>query len=123
MGPETVAVRRTYLERGVASRQRLPDDHIALELALMAHLSDGIADARDKGDDGRCKELRDAQEGFLGDHLLPWGPAFCSKVLAATPNEFFIGLARLPLACLEHDRNRLAAGGAGIPPGAVAGGA
>jgi len=123
MGPETVAVRRTYLERGVASQQRVPDDHIALELAFVAYLSDEIAEARDKGDDGRCKELRDAQEDFLRNHLLPWGPVFCSKVMAATPNEFFIDLSRLTLACLEGDRERLAGGRAGLPPDAAAGGA
>ncbi|MDP6883503.1 MAG: molecular chaperone TorD family protein, partial [Rhodospirillales bacterium] len=90
MGPETVAARRTYLKEGVAARQRgqTPDDHIALELAFMAHLSDKIAEALDKGDDERCRDLRDVQKHFLRDHLLPWVPVFCLKVAAATPHEF-----------------------------------
>jgi TorA maturation chaperone TorD len=110
MGPEAVAVRRVYAESGVASQKlgRAPDDHIALELAFMAYLSDEIADAFGQGDDDQCKGLRDVQNKFLKDHLLPWVPVFCLKVTAATQNEFFIELSSLTLACLESDQECLA---------------
>lgn len=117
MGPEAVAVRRTYLKWGVAAQQlgRVPDDHIALELAFMAYLSDEIADAFGQGDDDQCKNLRDVQKNFLKDHLLPWVPVFCLKVVAATQNEFFIELSSLTLACLESDQECLAGKHAEVP--------
>lgn len=105
MGPEAIAVRREYVKWGIASVQmgKIPDDHVALELAFMAYLCDEATAALADGDDGRCEKLLEAKEKFLREHLLNWAPTFCNKVIAATSDPFFAGLAKLTLAGLESD--------------------
>ncbi|MCL5736356.1 MAG: molecular chaperone TorD family protein [Actinobacteria bacterium] len=97
MGSETVAVRRTYLERNVAPVQmgRVPDDHIALELAFISHLSGEAHAALAQGNDARAQSSLEAQGRFLRDHLLTWLPRFREAVASATPRKFFEELANL----------------------------
>lgn len=97
MGPETVAVRRAYLEWNLASVQmgRIPDDHIALELAFMSHLAAAAHGALAEGNRTRLEHLQEALECFLCEHLLTWLPRFCSAVASATRHEFFARLAEL----------------------------
>lgn len=96
MGPETVAVRRAYLDWNVAPVQmgRVPDDHIALELAFMSHLCEEARAALIQGDDARSQSLLEAQGRFLRDHLLTWLPRFCAAVASAEPHRFFAELAK-----------------------------
>ncbi len=96
MGPEAVAVRSTYLECNVAPVEigRVPDDHIALELAFMSHLCEEARAALISGDDTRSQSLLDAQRRFLRDHLLTWLPRFCAAVASAEPHRFFAELAK-----------------------------
>ncbi len=96
MGPETVAVRSTYLEWNVAPVQlgRIPDDHIALELAFMSHLCKEARAALISGDDTRSQSLLDAQRRFLRDHLLTWLPRLSAAVASAEPHRFLAELAK-----------------------------
>jgi len=105
MGPETSAVRRVYLDWGVApvDLDRIPDDHISVELSFMGYLNDQIHTALMENDDRRAQALFDAQTGFLRDHLLTWVPHFCDEVVSAAQQDFFIGLARLTQAQLENN--------------------
>jgi len=105
MGPETMAVRRKYIQYGVASVHmgQSPDDHIALELAFMAYLNSEASSSLAKGEDGRCKTLIEAQANFLHDHLLTWVPQFCSNVISTTNEAFFTGLSKLTQVCLDEE--------------------
>ena len=104
MGPETVAVRRAYLEWNVAPVQmgRVPDDHIALELAFMSHLCKEARAALISGDDTRSQSLLDAQRRFLRDHLLTWLPRFCAAVASAEPHRFFAELVKATEALAQE---------------------
>jgi TorA maturation chaperone TorD len=72
---------------------RLENDHIATELALLAALLDH----------GRTLDaLR-----FLDRHLLRWAPEFCSRVATRCREPFFAGIAILTNAHLDDLRDRL----------------
>lgn len=96
MGPETLAVRDDYLDWLLVPTDmgKLPDDHISLELAFLAHLgkealtSDSSHQARALG----------AQASFLHDHLLSWLPQFSEKVSKQDPDGFFARVASLTVA-------------------------
>ena len=111
MGPETLAVRRKYIQWGVASVHmgRMPDDHIALELAFMSYLCGEASDSLAREEEGRWKALIEAHTDFLRNHLLTWAPRFCSNMLSATQDAFFANLSRLTQAYLEDDIESLAA--------------
>lgn len=72
---------------------RLPDDHVAAELALLAALLDR----------GR---MIDAVR-FLDRHPLRWVPDFCSRVATRCREPFFAGIAILTNALLDDLRDRL----------------
>lgn len=110
IGPETLAVRSAYLEWGMAPVQldRVPDDHIALELCFMGYLNGETHTALTEGDDRRLGALLEAQASFLSDHLLTWVPRFCADAASATRDEFFIGLSGLTQTHLENDAELLA---------------
>lgn len=72
---------------------RLPDDHVAAELAVLAALLD------------RGRTL-DAVR-FLDRHPLRWMPDFCSRVATRCREPFFAGIAILTNAHLDDLRDRL----------------
>lgn len=74
---------------------RLPDDHVAAELALLAALLDR----------GRTADA----VRFLDRHPLRWVPNFCSRVATRCREPFFAGIAILTNAHLDHLRDRLGA--------------
>ena len=110
MGPETIAVRRKYVVWGIAgvNMGKVPDDHIALELAFMGYLSDEAGEALVNKDETRYAALMEAQIDFLGRHVLTWMPKFFSEMLCAQPDEFFIRLSEFTQAFLEEDVDLLA---------------
>ncbi|WP_236783618.1 TorD/DmsD family molecular chaperone [Azospirillum humicireducens] len=74
---------------------RLPDDHVAVELALLATLLDR----------GRAAD----SVRFLDRHPLRWVPSFCSRIATRCREPFFAGIAILTNAHLDHLRDRLGA--------------
>ena len=105
MGPETIAVRRKYVTWGIASVNmgKVPDDHIALELAFMGYLSDQAGEALVNKDETGYAALLEAQIDFLGGHVLTWMPKFFSEMLRAQPDEFFTRLSKFTQAFLKED--------------------
>lgn len=100
MGPEALAVRRSYLAAGLLPDQAIhsPPDHLALELGFMAALARAGS-----------REALAASRGFLVGHLLNWIPLWRADVLAARPHPFFEGLSIFVQAVLEADLALLAA--------------
>ena len=63
-------------------------DHIAHELAFLAHLLDS-------GQEGLA-------EKFIKDHLRRWYPIFLKQLLTADPHPFFSVLGQVTDLCLNH---------------------
>lgn len=75
----------------VAMRIASPD-HLAVELAVLAHLY-ARADTAAVG-------------AFLGEHVLPWAPAYCEHVAAAAAWGLYRTAARLVAALLAEEVNQ-----------------
>ena len=73
----------------VAMRIASPD-HLAVELAVLAHLYTHTDTAT-------------AVHEFLCDHVLPWVPAYCEQVAATTALGFYRTTARLVAALLAEE--------------------
>ncbi len=107
----TLQVRALYEEFGVQAPalHREPDDHLALELAFLATLSERAIEAAARGDGeqlGRC--LR-AQQEFLHDHLLAWAPGCLALVEAHAETDYYRGAARLARGSLAASARLCAA--------------
>jgi len=64
-------------------------DHLAVELAVLAHLYGGTDTA--------------AVREFLGEYVLPWAPAYCAQVAAASALGLYRTTARLVAALLAEE--------------------
>ena len=102
MTEETLAVRRQYVDAGVARRNdvRIPDDHLGLELDFVYFLEREIALAQAVGDDDSIQALRGRRTGFVRGHMSQWVARFASDVLGATSHNFIRAAVALLLALL-----------------------
>lgn len=100
MGPAAIRARNTYLtwQAWPESDERLPADHLALELGFMAYL----ADLAMSSEADRSKAL-DASHAFLTEQITPWLPRFVQAVLQATDVPFFIGLVGFTRTAIQSD--------------------
>ncbi|MCU7585781.1 molecular chaperone TorD family protein [Adlercreutzia muris] len=78
----------------------LPEDHIALELELMACLADRTRAAAEAGEDPTG--LIAAQRAFLSEHL-GWAAALCDDVEKRARTAFYYGIAGLTREHLAAD--------------------
>ena len=94
---ETLAVRKWYRRFGLASEKLYnePDDHIALEISFIAHLSSLSLEALESNDQSLFEKTLQAQHDFLKEHLLQWGPAWCDLVGQNAQTKFYKGTALL----------------------------
>ncbi len=100
----TLQVRELYRRFGVEAPavHREPDDHLGLELAFVATLSDQAAEASGRGDTAQLARCFDAQRDFLQDHLLAWAPACLGLVEKHADTDYYRGAARLALGSLAE---------------------
>ena len=105
MTEETLAVRRQYVDAGVARRSdvRIPDDHLGLELDFVYFLEREIALAQASGDDDTAQTLCGRRADFVRGHMSQWVPRFASDVLGATSHDFVRAAVALLLALLLDD--------------------
>jgi TorA maturation chaperone TorD len=105
MTEETLAVRRQYLDAGVARRSdvRIPDDHLGLELDFLYFLEREIALAQASGDDDTAQALCGRRADFVRGHMSQWVPRFASDLLGATSHDFVRAAVALLLALLLDD--------------------
>lgn len=94
-------VRKFYRQAQVHKSPAYPDldDHLAVELEFMRHLSDTIAAAGD-GAPESVKLL----DNFRRDHLMSWVPEFCAVLDHSAQGSFYKALAEVILVTLFHDR-------------------
>lgn len=123
MGDTTIDVRRRLAGEGLAPNDRTLPDHVAMELAFMAHLAFREARVWDAGDDQGARDVLAQQESFLYDHLMAWLPQFCRRVLVGRPHAHYADLARSTETFVTGDAVRLQAWlglGRRAAPGAIA---
>lgn len=106
MTEETLAVRRQYVDAGLARRSdvRIPDDHLGLELDFLFFLKREAVSAQAVGDDATVQSARARRAGFVRDHLSQWVPRFASDVLGATSHDFIRAAVALLMALLVDDK-------------------
>ena len=100
----TLQVRELYEQFGVQAPavHREPDDHLGLELAFVATLSDLAARAAAAGDVAQLPRCFEAQRDFLQDHLLVWAPACLALVEKHAETDYYRGAALLALGSLAE---------------------
>ncbi len=102
MGKRAGAVIEFYRRAGLAAEGDLPD-HIAHECEFIAHLAEEESAAWDAGDAARTDSLRQAQDEFLREHLLPWGVKFCADLARLARGDFYAATARLGSALFNAE--------------------
>ena len=98
----TLEVRRWYQRFGLEPENlhKEPDDHIALEMAFIAHLASLAVQALDIGDREQCEKLLQAQREFCSAHLIRWAPLWSQQVLENAKTDFYRGIALLTRGAL-----------------------
>ena len=79
-----------------------PDDHLALELAFFAHLSELATEAETRNDTPTRERCVETQRDFLHDHLLAWVPGCLAMVDAHAETDYYRGAARLTRGSLAE---------------------
>jgi TorA maturation chaperone TorD len=105
---QTLEVRNWYRRFGLELEKlhKEPDDHIGLELSFLAHLAEIGLKLLDEGDKEKFALLKSEKQKFLSEHLLRWGPSWCTLVVEHAKTDFYSGLAHLTLGALMVLANR-----------------
>lgn len=81
-----------------------PDDHLALMLDFLAHLSSRAFEAFGDGEDETLKHILTAQQEFIAEHLLNWLPLFCEKLQEKDAAGVYLTYAQALVVFLEGDK-------------------
>lgn len=94
---QTASVKNWYLrfDLALASQYNEPADHVGLQFAFIAHLSNLIITAAGARDGEQVEKLLAAQRGFLAQHMSLWIPRWSSDVNQYAKTEFYRGMALL----------------------------
>lgn len=96
MNELTMEVRKKYKEMGmqVIEKDRLPDDHIGLELEFMYYLCHKTIEAINESKKIEyIIELVKKQQSFIEEHLIQWIPEFCNRIINNSNLVFFKEIA------------------------------
>ena len=102
---EALAAYRTW-DLTVPESFGLPEDHVALELELMALLADRAASALETGGGEEAERLAEAQRTFATEHLT-WVDALCDDIQKRARTAFYYNVAALTKETLAADRELL----------------
>ncbi|WPC67593.1 molecular chaperone TorD family protein [Rhodoferax ferrireducens] len=93
MTEETMGVRTMYLDAGMAVQNlnRIPDDHLGIELEFLYCLTQKVAE---ETGEARAR-LLEHRERFLRDHYSKWVPEFAVALERAATELFFRTIASL----------------------------
>ena len=96
-GESTVAANDFLAEAGLAveGETSLLPDHIAMELAVMQHLTAEQAAALSAGNQARVAEVQALQQRYMREHLGVWGAAFFAQAEQRATHGFYTVMARL----------------------------
>lgn len=104
MGPPALAARRAYVEWGLVPEEmgRVHDDHVALELAFLAHVTEEATSAWELGDLARVEACAATEKAFVREHLVGWMFQFCDRMKTASSVPFFQQLATVTRTLIER---------------------
>lgn len=103
MGQSTLDARHVYQMLGLQTPlpNKLPDDHVSLELDALAAMQAFLAREQ-------CEDLRELRRFFLQQHVLQWMPRFCARILELeTTPPAVAGMAGVLAAWLEEVQTSL----------------
>lgn len=105
MGESVDRVRDFWAEAGVQSIDPYnhPPDHFGLELGFVAYLGQQFLET------GEERHL-DLMRRFLEEHLLAWGPRFCTELYALDEARFYKPVAQMAHGLLQILARRLEIG-------------
>lgn len=101
----TLKVRQAYLKYKFlpANYPREADDHLALELDFMAHLSQMAQEYIENGQIEKMKEVLADQKAFLNDHMLLWIDDFAKDIQKSKTHYLYPAMAELTRHYLKID--------------------
>jgi TorA maturation chaperone TorD len=104
MGRSTVDVVAFYRTEGIHVDEEAAElpDHIAVELEFVHHLIARELAEVEAGNGEAATGLRQKQEAFLRQYVLPWAPRWCADVLSHTESGYYASLARLLQDLMER---------------------
>ena len=104
MTEETMAVRKQYLEAGLALKNlyQMPDDHIAIELDFLYYVTERYLELSEVGKHTEAENFLGLRHHFLMDHFVLWAPAFANRILESTSEDYFKGAASFLLDMVEY---------------------
>jgi len=110
MGESVDKVRAFWAEAGVQGihPRNYPPDHFGLELGFVAYLGQQFLETGEE-------RYLDLMRRFLEEHLLAWGPRFCTALYALDAARFYKPIAQLAHGLLETLAQRFEIGS--TPPG------
>jgi len=93
----TLNVRSWYRRYGLESVDlyKEPDDHIGLEISFVGHLAGLALSALKQGNADEFERILNGQRDFLSQHLILWGPLWCSQMGKYAQTPFYRGIAYL----------------------------
>lgn len=97
MTSETLDVRARYLEAGVVVEQlnRIPDDHVGIELEFLYVLTSRALKSFLAGEVEAADAALAARSSFLEQHFARWAPELAERVRKATAEPLLQGAAHL----------------------------
>ncbi len=81
-------------------------DHIGVELEFMSESAKQEARAWEKKDVDRALYCQKIEKKFIEEHLAPWVPLFCDKVIKDAELSFYGEIAKLTKSFIEFERIR-----------------
>lgn len=107
----TLDVRRAYRRQGLEPRalNKVPDDHISIELGFMAELADRMAlgEAESSAQGAQTSEFMaavSASASFLDSHLGKWAADYANDLSASGAGSFYPFVGSCIAALVEADR-------------------
>ena len=87
------ACRQLYHKHGFVKSEDcdLHEDHVALQIQFLAHLSERAARAFARSDSAAAAETLQLQKSFIESHIDNWVPRFCEDVRACPVSPFYKG--------------------------------
>lgn len=111
LGPSALAVQECYRRAGLdldkARFKELPD-HLMTELAFMEELCRREGEAWKGGAEGEAEAVLALERAFVKEHLVPWVPEVCGRVLEHARTPFYKDVARALRAFVGFEERLLA---------------
>lgn len=109
MTEETMAVRKRYLEAGLALKNlyQMPDDHIAIELDFLYYLTERSIELSGNGENTEIEKYLKLRHDFLMSHFVLWAPYFAERILESTSEDYFKGAASFLLEMIKFYKQEI----------------